>query len=772
MVRHLPSLGGEIIGSVHVLSSEDLQIGGRTRVVGDILLPGTPQIDVKGKGSVGALDYGDGSPKPGDYSVRLTGAGSVQRLILRTDPIELDAVPRPMPPVGNRSVSIKQSGDEIGDPQTLRNLALDGAAGSVRLPPGDYGHLTAGGDTQFILGTAGATARDTYHLESLTINGRAGILLAGPVQLVISEAVELSGAASSTGPPEALVIDLAENASLTLKGRAILHAAVRAPHGTVSISGAAEYVGAIQANRLMTDQASVVRLTAITVNQPPFVALTSPANGAVVPAYSEVELAATASALDGNVGRVEFWTDGILLAIDSAEPFQYLWRNVPVGLHVITAQAYDEQGATALSEPITLQAAQNEAPAVALTTPENGAEFVVPAEFVVSAVATDSDGSIARVDFLESSGQILGSLAAPTELPATYLLAVSFPAGSYSVLARAYDNTGGFADSASVSIRAFPALPYLTDFEVSDGYLAGSFTGHHGWTVHSGTVMVQAENAAAGEQFISILPSTSPGLLEQEFRAEPQPVVFVDLYARLFAESDADAASIVATDHGEITAIRNGGMGEVYLRDGMEVWRRGDVPVLWPLSVDGRSADWIRFTVREDYAAEKWDLYVNGSLVAVDLGFSSPRQSSFSTLAARGHVSAVTSIDDLYIGAANPLFMDADQDGIDDEYELANGFDAWRNDRTDDVDGDGISNLKAYLFGIGGNLVDSDNDGMPDWWERRYGLDPLTSGRSSDADLDGVLDAIEYLQGRDPTVGAVPTEDPSFLRVYSPAAEL
>ena len=43
---------------------------------------------------------------------------------------------------------------------------------------------------------------------------------------------------------------------------------------------------------------------------------------------------------------------------------------------------------------------------------------------------------------------------------------------------------------------------------------------------------------------------------------------------------------------------------------------------------------------------------------------------------------------------------------------------------------------------------------MPDWWEIAYfgyvGVDP-----NGDADGDGVSNVVEYLQGRNPTKGAV-----------------
>jgi len=68
---------------------------------------------------------------------------------------------------------------------------------------------------------------------------------------------------------------------------------------------------------------------------------------------------------------------------------------------------------------------------------------------------------------------------------------------------------------------------------------------------------------------------------------------------------------------------------------------------------------------------------------------------------------------------------------------------------------------------------DDDNDGLPDWWELQYGLNPLdatgNNGASGDPDGDGVNNLTEYLQGRNPTKGAI--ADPGgavSLVVYTP----
>jgi hypothetical protein len=109
--------------------------------------------------------------------------------------------------------------------------------------------------------------------------------------------------------------------------------------------------------------------------------------------------------------------------------------------------------------------------------------------------------------------------------------------------------------------------------------------------------------------------------------------------------------------------------------------------------------DWLRLTLREDYAAKRWDLYVNAQLVAADLGFADYATSGFTQFQLIGHASAASAADDFFAGFENPLFVDADKDGMDDAWESRNGLDPTTNDRTRDADGDGVTAIGEYRSG-------------------------------------------------------------------------
>ncbi|SFN30809.1 chitinase [Chitinophaga sp. YR627] len=89
----------------------------------------------------------------------------------------------------------------------------------------------------------------------------------------------------------------------------------------------------------------------------------------------------------------------------------------------------------------------NQAPVVNLTAPTANATFTAPAGITVSANATDSDGSIRRVQFY-NGGTSLG-----IDSVAPYSVSWSnVAAGTYSLTAVATDNSGASTTSAAVSI--------------------------------------------------------------------------------------------------------------------------------------------------------------------------------------------------------------------------------------------------------------------------------------------------------------------------------
>lgn len=96
----------------------------------------------------------------------------------------------------------------------------------------------------------------------------------------------------------------------------------------------------------------------------------------------------------------------------------------------------------------------NKSPDVALTGPTAGTIFTAPATITLQASASDSDGSIAKVEFYNGSNLI----GTDTTAPYTYQWS-GVEAGNYSITARATDNLGASRNSEALGINVVGAPP-------------------------------------------------------------------------------------------------------------------------------------------------------------------------------------------------------------------------------------------------------------------------------------------------------------------------
>jgi hypothetical protein len=171
-------------------------------------------------------------------------------------------------------------------------------------------------------------------------------------------------------------------------------------------------------------------------NLPPTVNLTSPANKALFNAPASITLKANASAPEANdtVAKVEFFDGATLVGTATAAPYRATIAAAAAGTHVLTAVATDGQGAqtTSAARTVTVNAATNLPPTVALASPADGATFTAPGTIPLTATASDSDGSIARVDFFQGPSLLGTATGAPYTFNWT-----NVAQGSYAITARA-----------------------------------------------------------------------------------------------------------------------------------------------------------------------------------------------------------------------------------------------------------------------------------------------------------------------------------------------
>jgi endoglucanase len=196
--------------------------------------------------------------------------------------------------------------------------------------------------------------------------------------------------------------------------------------------------------------------TTTPANVAPTVSVTSPANNSSFNAGANISITANAADSDGSITKVDFYQGTTLLGSDASSPYSFTWNNVAAGSYAITAKATDNGGAVTTSSAVNIMVNNvttgNAAPSVNITAPANNATFTAGANISITVNATDSDGSISRVDFFQGT-TLLGS---STSNPYSFVWN-NVAAGTYALTAKATDNGGAATTSATVSITVNPA---------------------------------------------------------------------------------------------------------------------------------------------------------------------------------------------------------------------------------------------------------------------------------------------------------------------------
>jgi Bacterial Ig domain/PLD-like domain len=148
--------------------------------------------------------------------------------------------------------------------------------------------------------------------------------------------------------------------------------------------------------------------------------------------------------------------DGVTWTTVASDTFT-MGATVLVGLgvssHVTGSNAsatFDNVSVTAAGGPPP----PNAPPTVTLTSPAGGATFTAGATIALAASASDSDGTVAKVDFYAGTTLLGTSTTAPYSLSWT-----SVPAGSYTLTAVATDNGGATTTSPAVAVSVTSAPP-------------------------------------------------------------------------------------------------------------------------------------------------------------------------------------------------------------------------------------------------------------------------------------------------------------------------
>lgn len=210
-----------------------------------------------------------------------------------------------------------------------------------------------------------------------------------------------------------------------------------------------------------------------TADKAPSATLTAPAANSVFAAPASINLAANVSDPDGTITKVDFFQGTTLLGTVSRAPYAFTWTAVAAGRYSLTAKATDNSGVTTTSSAISVVV--DALPSVSLTVPADQSSFRAPASFNLSATASDSDGSISKVEFYQGSSL----LRTVTQAPYSVAINQSTP-GVYSYSAKATDNNGLAAQSSSISVTVLadvaPAIALTAPADGSQYRIPASIT--------------------------------------------------------------------------------------------------------------------------------------------------------------------------------------------------------------------------------------------------------------------------------------------------------
>ncbi len=254
---------------------------------------------------------------------------------------------------------------------------------------------------------------------------------------------------------------------------------------------------------------SVVTVTV--TNAPPTVALTEPDPEEVFNAPASIYMTADAADTDGTIAKVEYYANGTKIGESTSVPsYQFFWNNVYTGSYNLTAKAIDDNGASTVSSPlhVIVNNPDNVPPAVAITTPASGVVFAGNISIIAS--ASDSDGTVSKVEFFNGATKLGESTTAPYGYTWS-----SVAVGNYTLTAKATDNDGGVTTSTTVPINVQAApVSFSQNFDSmgTAGTALPSGWSFYGYTVGTNSTWVSsilATDVSGGTANATLIPTTT-----------------------------------------------------------------------------------------------------------------------------------------------------------------------------------------------------------------------------------------------------------------------
>ncbi|MDB5257518.1 MAG: large protein [Chitinophagaceae bacterium] len=183
--------------------------------------------------------------------------------------------------------------------------------------------------------------------------------------------------------------------------------------------------------------------------------ITSPANNTNFTAPGNITIKAQAYEGDGSISKVEFYKGSTLLGTDTSVPYSFNWTGVAAGTYSLTVKAYDSQTTPATATSTAITVVVKTAPVVSITSPVTNTVYnTIPASITINATASETGGSISKVEFYNGATLLNSDNVSPYSYTWT-----GVAAGTYSITAKAYDAQATPVTTTSAVVSVYVNTP-------------------------------------------------------------------------------------------------------------------------------------------------------------------------------------------------------------------------------------------------------------------------------------------------------------------------
>ena len=310
------------------------------------------------------------------------------------------------------------------------------------------------------------TVAGSYLLTALATDAAGNQTTSSSVALTVSGSV--APTVSITAPAAAATLPINVATTLTVSaaspvgsvssvqyfaGATLIGTSTTSPF---SLSWTPTTAGAVSLTATVTNNIGTSATSAavsVNVGTAPTVTITGPGSSTAVPVNTAQTVTAVASG-SAPIATVQFFANGVALGADTAFPYAASWTPTATGSYALTALATDTSGnqTTSATVTVTVSSPTPGLPSISVVTPPTGTTFTVNQPVVLSAIASDPDGTVSLVEFLDGTLVVGSKATAPyftTYTPTT--------TGAHSFTAVVTDNAGNRVTSAASAVTVAAA---------------------------------------------------------------------------------------------------------------------------------------------------------------------------------------------------------------------------------------------------------------------------------------------------------------------------